>query len=137
MSAAPVLDGYALLAFLRDESGGETVGQILERASQNDQAVGMTEAHYAEVQYLIRRDHGAAVWKTIAGELQGAPIEFHPVTRRLADLAAEFKARHPLSLANAFCAALARELRTELITGDPEFKPLENEIKIGWLKQPV
>jgi predicted nucleic acid-binding protein len=51
----------------------------------------------------------------------------------LADLAADFKARHKISLADAFAAALAKERNTELVTGDPEFKPLEKEIKINWL----
>jgi predicted nucleic acid-binding protein len=49
-------------------------------------------------------------------------------------VAADFKARHKLSLADAFAAALAKERKAELITGDPEFKALEKEIKIGWLK---
>jgi hypothetical protein len=31
-------------------------------------------------------------------------------------------------------AALAREKKAELVTGGPEFKPLEKEIKINWLK---
>ena len=31
-------------------------------------------------------------------------------------------------------AALAKLRKTELVTGDAEFKPLENEIKINWLK---
>jgi hypothetical protein len=31
-------------------------------------------------------------------------------------------------------AALAKEKKAELVTGDPEFKPLEKEIKIHWLK---
>ena len=31
-------------------------------------------------------------------------------------------------------AALAKERRAELVTGDPEFKPLQKEIKINWLK---
>jgi predicted nucleic acid-binding protein len=39
-----------------------------------------------------------------------------------------------LSLADAFAAALARERKADLITGDTEFKPLEKEIKITWLK---
>ncbi|MBN9689622.1 MAG: PIN domain-containing protein [Verrucomicrobia bacterium] len=62
------------------------------------------------------------------------PIEFHPVTRALADQAARYKAAHKMSLAAAFAAALAKERKAELITGDPEFKPLEKEIKIRWLK---
>jgi predicted nucleic acid-binding protein len=52
----------------------------------------------------------------------------------LADTAADFKPRFKLSLADAFAAALAKEKKTELITGDPEFKPLEKVIKVHWLK---
>ena len=74
-----------------------------------------------------------AAWEAIARELPAAPIEFHPTSRRLADDAADFKARFKISLADAFAAALAKEKKGELITGDPEFKPLETEIKINWL----
>ncbi len=38
----------------------------------------------------------------------------------------------PDELADAFAAALAKEKKTDLVTGDPEFKPLE--IKINRLK---
>lgn len=31
-------------------------------------------------------------------------------------------------------AALAKKHKADLVTGDPEFKPLEKEIKIHWLK---
>lgn len=34
----------------------------------------------------------------------------------------------------SFAAALATEKKTELVTGDPEFKALEKEIKVSWLK---
>ena len=134
MPAAQVLDSHALLALLRDEPGGEAVALILERAGTRDQPVHMTEVNYAEVQYMIRRKDGDAAWATIAGELKAAPIEFHPADRRLADTAADFKARFKISLADAFAAALAKEKKAELVTGDPEFKALEKEIKIGWLK---
>ena len=134
MPAAQVLDSHALLALLRDEPGGETVAQILERAGARDQPVHMTEVNYAEVQYMIRRKDGDAAWATIAGELKAAPIEFHPADRRLADTAADFKARFKMSLADAFAAALAREKKAELVTGDPEFKALAKEINIRWLK---
>lgn len=135
MPAAPVvLDSHALLRLLRDEPGAEAVAVILEKAGQRDQPVHMTEVNYAEVQYTVRRKDGDAAWTAIAAELPAAPIEFHPATRSLADLAADFKARHKLSLADAFAAALAKEKKAELVTGDPEFKALEREIKIHWLK---
>jgi predicted nucleic acid-binding protein len=39
-----------------------------------------------------------------------------------------------MSYADAFAAALAKIKNAELVTGDPEFKALEKEIKINWLK---
>ena len=133
-AAQVVLDSHALLKLLRDEPGAETVSQLLEKAGQRDQPVHMTEVNYAEMQYIVRRKDGDAAWATIAGELKAAPIEFHPATRPLADAAADFKARFKISLADAFAAALAKEKKAELVTGDPEFKALEKEIKINWLK---
>lgn len=134
MRAAQVLDSHALLKLLRDEPGADAVARILEKAGERDHPVHMTEVNYAEVQYMIRRKDGDAAWQTIAGELVAAPIQFHPADRALADTAADFKTRFKLSLADAFAAALAKEKKAELVTGDPEFKPLEREIKINWLK---
>ena len=133
MAATQVLDSYALLALLRDEPGAETVADLLERAGQQNRSVHMTEVNYAEVQYTIRRKDGETVWASVAGELLAAPIEFHAADRRLADVAAGFKARFKISLADAFAAALAKERKAELVTGDPEFRVLEKEIKIRWL----
>jgi predicted nucleic acid-binding protein len=133
MPAALVLDSYALLALLRDEAGGEAVARLLEHAGEADQPLQMTEANYAEVQYIIRRKDGDAAWEAVARELSAAPIEFHAIDRRLADGAARFKARFKLSLADAFAAALASERKAQLVTGDPEFRHLEKEIKIHWI----
>ena len=62
------------------------------------------------------------------------PIEFRPADRPLADQAADFKTRFKLSLADAFAAALAKSRKAELVTGDIDFKQVEDEIKIAWLK---
>ena len=131
---AAILDSYALLVFLRGEPGEERVTSLLEKAGEKDMPLHMTEVNYAEVKYQVIRQDGADRWAEIARELPTLPIEFHPATRALADLAADFKARHKLSLADAFAAALAKEKKAELVTGDPEFKALEKEIKIAWLK---
>jgi predicted nucleic acid-binding protein len=39
-----------------------------------------------------------------------------------------------MSYADCFAAALARVNNSELITGDPEFREVEKEIKVVWLK---
>ena len=135
MHAAPVvLDSFALLSLLRAEPGADRVRELLEHAAEHDAPVHMTEVTYAEVQYITRRKHGDAAWKVIADQLTTAPIEFHSADRTLADLAANFKARFKISLADAFAAALAKQQKATLVTGDPEFEPLEKEIKVVWLK---
>jgi ribonuclease VapC len=133
MPATTVLDSFALLAFLRGEAGDDKVAALLEKAGERDTPMQMTDVNYAEVKYMVIRKDGAERWEEIARELPTLPIEFHPATRALADLAADFKARHKLSLADAFAAALAKEKKADLVTGDPEFKAVEKEIKIGWL----
>jgi len=133
MPAAPVvLESYALVGYFWDEPGAAQVKTLLTKTVASDRPLHMTEVNYAEVKYTLK--DGPEAWAAAGRLLSGLPIEFHPVTRQLAEQAAEFKARYRIRLADAFAAALAKEKKAELVTGDPEFKPLEKEIKIGWLK---
>ena len=132
--SATVLDSYALIAYFRGEPAGVQVKELLQKAGKADKPVHMTEVNYAEAQYMILRKDGAEAWSQVAKTLAALPIEFHPADRGLADLAADFKARFRLSLADAFAAALAKQQKADLVTGDPEFKSLEKEIRIHWLK---
>ena len=131
---AKVLDSFALIAYFRDEPGAEAVEALLVTAGKKDSPLHMTDVNYAEVKYSIVKKDGAEAWEEAAKILQGLPIDFHSTTRTLADTAADFKAHFKLSLADAFAAALAKEKKAELVTGDQEFKALEKEIKITWLE---
>ena len=134
MPEAPVvLDSFALLRLFRDEKGADTVAQLLEEAGRLKRRVLMTEVNYAEVQYIVRRKDGDDAWGNVERELSAIQIEFIPVGRELANAAAEIKSRFALSLADAFAAALAKLLDAQLVTGDPEFKPLKKELEILWL----
>ena len=73
MPAPQVLDSHALLKFLRDEPGADTVAEILEKAGHRDQPVHMTEVNYAEVQYTIRRKDGDAAWHAVARSCSSFP----------------------------------------------------------------
>ena len=116
---AKVLDSFALIAYFRDEPGAETMENLLVSAGKKDNPLLMTDVNYAEVKYYILKKDGAEAWGKAAKVLEGLPIDFHSPTRALAD---------------AFAAALAKERRAELVTGDLEFKPLEKEIKVQWLR---
>ena len=133
-AALVVLDSHALVAYFRDEPGADLVETLLTKAASSERPLHMTEVNYAEAKYVLIRKDGPDAWQASARILAGLPIEFHAADRHLADFAADFKARFKLSLADAFAAALAKEQNAELVTGDPEFKALEKEIKINWLK---
>ena len=49
--------------------------------------------------------------------------------------AGRIKAKFTLSLADAFVAALGQIQNAKIVTGDPEFRPLEEagEIRVVWL----
>src|SRR5271156_4385708 len=127
---AKVLDSFALIAYFRDETGAETMEALLVSAGKKDSPLLMTDVNYAEVKYSIVKKDGAEAWGEAAKVLQGLPIDFHSTTRVLADIAADLKARFKMSLADAFAAALAKENKAELVTGDVEFRALEKEVKI-------
>jgi predicted nucleic acid-binding protein len=129
-----VLDSFALIAFFRGEPAGVRVKESLQKASKADKPVHMTEVNYAEVKHMILRKDGPAAWAEAAKVLVALPIEFHPADRELADVAADFKSRFSISLADAFAAGLAKQNKAELVTGDPEFKAVEKEVKIEWLQ---
>jgi predicted nucleic acid-binding protein len=116
-----VLDSFALIAYFQDEAGADKVEALLHKAAHEHEPLHMTEVNYAEVQYIIIRRNGLTGWETVADRLVALPIRFNPVTRELADTAARFKASHPISLADAFAAALAKIRNTELVTGDRDF----------------
>ncbi len=43
------------------------------------------------------------------------------------------KAQYPISFADAFATATAIRMDAELLTGDPEFRRVEQLVKIRWL----
>jgi len=130
-----VLDSYALLAFLFGESGSERVLTLLESALEKDLRIMIAAPNWAEVRYMVARKSGEARWAPVRGRLLGLPLEIVPADQELAERAGEIKAHHAMSLADSFAAALAKQHRAELYTGDPEFHAVEKDIRIVWLAQ--
>jgi ribonuclease VapC len=132
-----VLDSFAWLAYLRAEPGGTHVLELLNRIYEGDDDVEafMSLINLGEVLYAIEREDGPGLAVSALAELDNSPIQLAEVTRSRVLAAAHLKANYRISYADAFAAALCQERNATLLTGDPEFRTLENQIKIEWLPQ--
>lgn len=131
-----VLDSWALIAFFEDEPAADAVEEILDQANRDKHRLYLSAVNWAEVYYNTMREVSPEAAEAHAQTIANLPIDVIGVgdDLKLARQAAIYKATHRLSLADAFAAALAKEKKAELVTGDPEFKPVEKDIKIFWLK---
>jgi ribonuclease VapC len=134
--ATKVLDSWPLIAFFQGEPSAPEVKKILVHAETGRGHLLMTVVNWGEVYYNIMRRTSQAEAELIAREIAVMPIELVPVETdlELVRQAARYKASGKLTYADAFAAALAKLRNAELITGDPDFKAVQGEIKIGWLK---
>ena len=134
--ATKVLDSWALLAFFEDEPAAEEVEKLLAKADQGTHKLLLSVVNWGEVYYNTMRKVSPEAAELKAKDMATMPIEIIPVEAdlRLVRQAAHYKATGKLAYADTFAAALAKLRNAELITGDPDFKAVEGEIKIGWLK---
>jgi len=128
-----VLDSYAVLAFLFQERGHEKVVALFEKAAESDKTLLIAAPNWAEIRYMIERKAGIAQWLEVRTKLLGLPIEIIPVDQELAEMAGEIKAHKKMSLADCFAAALAKQNKADIYTGDPEFRAVEDATKVIWL----
>lgn len=128
-----VLDSYAVLVFLFRQKGYEGILDLFERAVDAEKLLLIASPNWAEVRTMVERKAGPDRWPEVRRKLLGLPIEIVPVDQDLAEAAGALKAQHRMSLADCFAAALAKQHKADLYTGDPEFAAVEKEIKIVWL----
>lgn len=132
--ATKILDSWALMALFNDEPAADQVEKILEHATAERHKLLMSVVNWGEVYYSVMRGASAAMAEQKVREIAAMPLELVGVDLHQAHQAAIYKATKKMSYADCFGAALAKIRNVEFITGDPEFKEVEKEIKIGWLK---
>ena len=134
--ATKVLDSWALIAFFEDEAAAEAVEKLLQQAANEKHKLLMSVVNWGEVYYNTMREVSPEAAEQKAREIATLPIDIVGVSDdlHLVREAAILKATKKMAYADCFAAALAKLRNAELITGDPEFRPLEKEIKINWLK---
>ena len=130
---AIVLDSWAVMAYLEDESSAQKVAELIGDAHEHGIPLLMSVVNAGEVWYILAREVSEAEADKALHDLRQLGIEFQDVDLKLARLAGGFKAKHRMSYADCFAAALAREHKAELVTGDKEFKQVENDVHVRWL----
>ena len=130
---AIVLDPWAVIAYLEDEAAAEKVAEIIADAHEEQIPLLMTVVNAAEVWYIVARETSTADADASIKQLRDLGVRFIDADWELAKAAAYFKSRNKMSFADCFAAALAREQKAHLATGDREFKAIEQEISITWL----
>ena len=128
-----VLDSWAIIAYLEDEASAESVADIIADAHEQDIPLLMSVVNAGEVWYIVARESSAADADASINQLRDLGIEFVDADWNLAKDAGYFKSRNKMSFADCFAAALAKQRKAHLATGDPEFKQVESEIAINWL----
>ena len=128
-----VLDTHALMAYIEKEHGNEKVGEIFYLLASADKKALMTAVNWGEVYYIVIRERSLEEAEQMMRVIETFPIEIIDVDRVIAKQAAIYKSTKKMSYADCFAAALAKLKKAELITGDKEFKSVENEIKINWI----
>ena len=131
-----VFDSYALIGYLENESFSDRIQHILTQAKKRDFRLYIHAIHIGEVYYITLREQGRSLANLAYARIKALPIKtIDRIDEELLLTAAGLKAKHPISYADSFAAALAMIKNCPLLTGDPEFTSLEKQgiIRIEWL----
>lgn len=128
-----VLDSFALLAHFEGEKRGGKVTELLEKAAEGKRLLYMSVITLGEIYYLTLRERDGKEAEDVLMMVGQLPITVEDADKALTVEAAKLKARYPVAYADCFAAALALEKEGRLVTGDPEFKHFEKDVKIVWI----
>ena len=124
-----VFDTSAWLALIEDESGADTVQKILERTETEEVQVFVSFMSFMEVYYITLQERDRVEAETRINLIKSLPVNRVESTPSINKTAAKLKASYHMSVADAWIAALAKEIQAILVHKDPEFEQVENEIQ--------
>ena len=131
MKKKSVIDSFALLAYLKQESNYKKMEDFL--LSQETQLL-MNDINIGETFYILARERGLDQAEYFVNAiLPNLPIDKIGNTLTEVIEAAQIKAQYPISYADCFAVATAIREKAAIVTGDPDFRYVEKIVKIDWL----
>jgi len=121
------------MAFFENEPSAERVEKIVIDAHATGTSLLMSVVNIGELWYNTARAHSPDDADKVIRELRALKVEFVEANWELARQAALFKVKGKMAYADCFAAALAKDRKAELVTGDKELKQVEGEVRIVWV----
>jgi ribonuclease VapC len=128
-----IFDSYALLKLFQKEKGYEKVAQLLEEVRKSGATKYLNAINLGEIIYSTKREFGDQKKLEVLANIERLDFNILPIPNNLIYEAAEYKAQYNISYADCFALASAIEHKAALVTGDPEFKKVEQLVEIVWI----
>ncbi len=128
-----VLDSWAILEWIQGKRpAGDIIATLLSEAEGGKVRLLMSAINVGEVYYFLRKNHSESLAESWRDSSRTLPVKIEVPTAEDIWNAASLKAQFPISYADAFAAALAQKYDCALVTGDSEFRSIE-QLDLDWI----
>lgn len=118
-----LFDTHALLTYLNDENGSETIDNHLNNVENGASKGYVSSITIAELTYIYNRNDKKSEGEACIHALLNTSLEIIPVDTDIAISAGNLK-KHKISLADAIIAATALQVKATVVTNDTHFDEL-------------
>lgn len=128
-----VLDSWAILEWMSGrQPASARVAGLLDDAEHGRSRLLMSAINVGEVYYFLRKHHSEALAESWRESSRTLPVTIEVPAAEDIWNAATLKSRFPIAYADAFAAALAQKFNCPLVTGDPEFRCVD-QLELDWI----
>lgn len=128
-----ILDTYAVIQYFKGEKSGSKVKELFEKAKKDEIEIYMHLSSVIETYYVIYQRDGEVTASNTLVRIKRLPITLVNINDRNIILIGRCKATKEISFADSFVVGCAIEKDATIVTGDPEFKEVEDIVNILWL----
>ena len=128
-----VFDSSALLRYFYRQKGIDEVTEWLAQIALNDAQGMISTVNLSEFFFIILRDQGMKSLKSAEKRFHYLNVQLPSQNHDLAMEAAKARQQFNLGTTDSFAAALTYLNKGILLTGDNDFAPLKNYIRIQFI----
>ena len=124
-----VFDTSALLTYIENEEGIETVESLLMKALNEENKIFISTVTMIEVFYISMQEQGRTIAEERLSLIETLPLIQESLMPNITKTIGEMKAVKSMSFADCCIAGLSKSKKAILVHKDPEFEQVEDEIR--------